>query len=100
VKYFGLGRRAASVALAISFCTGVGTPIAWSNDLDRPKDDTKAQEPPSTPQISDEETPPEVTIFGTTGIEVSSTDGRHRMHLWFRGQFRYSYPFDDAPTTA
>ena len=42
----------------------------------------------------DEETPPVVSILGKTGIAFASEDGRHSIHLWFRGQLRYSTPFD------
>ncbi len=54
---------------------------------------------PTTPatEIPDAEVP-RVGI-GKGGIEVSSPDGSYKMHLWFRAQIRYSYPFDDAPTT-
>jgi len=38
--------------------------------------------------------------MGNLGIDLSSSDGNYRLHLWLRGQFRYSYPFDDAPTTS
>jgi hypothetical protein len=49
---------------------------------------------------SDEEQPPKINVFDSTGIELKSSDSRYAMHLWFRGQFRYSYPFDDGLTTA
>lgn len=48
----------------------------------------------------DEELPPIKASLGRGGLDVSSADGRYRMHLWFRAQVRYSHPFDDAPTTA
>ena len=47
----------------------------------------------------DEETPPVVSILGKTGIAFASEDGRHSIHLWFRGQLRYSTPFDTPPLT-
>jgi phosphate-selective porin len=84
-----------SLLLAVVFLnTGASYPPLGQDD-----DKNRKTTPPST-QISDQETPPEVGVFGTTGIDVASSDGRYRLHLWFRGQFRYSYPFDDAPTTA
>ncbi len=47
----------------------------------------------------DEETPPAVSILGKTGIAFASEDGRHSIHLLFRGQLRYSTPFDTPPLT-
>lgn len=55
---------------------------------------------PPPAETLDEETPSITARMGSGGIDVSSADGRYRMHLWFRAHFRYSYPFDDAPTTA
>lgn len=43
--------------------------------------------------------PPVKTTLGNLGLDVSTPDGNYRIHLWFRGQMRYSYPFDDAPRT-
>jgi phosphate-selective porin len=77
-----------------------GKPMDGGQPPRSPKDRTKTNPPSSVSQISDEEKPPEDSVFGTTGIEVASADGRYRIHLWFRGQFRYTYPFDDASTTA
>jgi hypothetical protein len=63
----------------------------------KPNDQSTTQR--ETPVASDDEPPPQLNLFGGTGINLANTDGRCRMHLWFRGQFRYFYPFDDAPTT-
>jgi phosphate-selective porin len=63
-------------------------------------DDDDKQSAPTREQPPDEEAPPGVAVLGSTGLEASSPDGRYVMHLWFRGQFRYSYPFDADPTTA
>lgn len=48
----------------------------------------------------DEEAPPVNAVLGNLGLDVSTPDGNNRLHLWFRGQFRYSHPFDSDPTTA
>jgi hypothetical protein len=50
-------------------------------------------------QETEPEDSPVVKLFEPTGIEVASADGRYRFHLWFRGQFRYFYPFNSAPVT-
>lgn len=50
--------------------------------------------------VPDEEQPPLSSALGSLGLDIKTADGRYRMHLWFRGQFRYSYPFEDAPTSA
>jgi phosphate-selective porin len=63
-------------------------------------DDEDKQSAPPQEQPPDEETPPGVAVLGSTGLEASSPDGRYVMHLWFRGQFRYAYPFDADPTAA
>lgn len=46
--------------------------------------------------VLDEEQPP-VGPFGTTGLDFKSDDGGYRLHLWFRAQVRYSYPFNSDP---
>ncbi|NKB87036.1 MAG: porin [Acidobacteria bacterium] len=48
----------------------------------------------------DNDGPPLVTVQGVTGLAVESADGRFRMQLWLRGQFRASYPFAVDPHTA
>ncbi|MGH9462317.1 MAG: hypothetical protein ACRD1X_13940, partial [Vicinamibacteria bacterium] len=81
----------ASIPLFLLLTAGV---TAQSSD-----NDDKASAP-TQQQPSDEEGPPAVAVLGSTGLRASSADGRYVMNLWFRGQFRYAYPFDASPTTA
>jgi hypothetical protein len=48
-------------------------------------------------QTPDEESPPVTGILGPSGIDLKSGDGRYRLHLWFRGQLRFSTPFNADP---
>ncbi len=82
-------------ALAFS----VGSTLSLGHQLDPVKPNDQSTTQRETPVASGDEPPPQLNLFGGTGINLANTDGRCRMHLWFRGQFRYFYPFDDAPTT-
>lgn len=84
---------ALSVATLFFLLLAVGaSPQSSGDDEDSPE--------PTQERPPDEEVPPSTTVLGGPGIEVTSSDGRYLMHLWFRGQFRYSKPFDSDPITA
>jgi len=77
--------------------------IAPHVDAVQEQDGEKAQEPQSPTQpvrrAPDDEVPPISPIHGKTGLTFETSDGRYSTHVWFRGQFRYYYPFNLAPTT-
>ena len=80
-----LGRTTLALVIAALSCPAKGAPIDELQTAGTPQDPTKTAQPSPVSQISDEETPPQDSVFGTTGIEVGSADGRYRIHLWFRG---------------
>ena len=93
-----LSRFLSGALLALVACG----PMARAND-DPPAEtaasgeDAAATPPPAlTRSVLDEEQPP-IGPFGTTGLDFQSDDGRFRIHLWFRSQVRYSYPFNSDP---
>ena len=55
---------------------------------------------PPSPRAPDDEIPPVSPIHGKVGLVFETADGSYRNHTWFRGQFRYYYPFDRDPTTS
>lgn len=85
------------IVLSLSFASGA--PAMQEKE----HGDESTQESQSPPQpvrrIPDEEVPPVSPIHGKTGLIFQTEDGTYSTHLWFRAQFRYSYPFDLAPTT-
>jgi len=52
---------------------------------------------PQTTDDAEIEQPPGTSLQHVTGLTAESEDGNYSFHLWLRGQFRGSYPFDAAP---
>jgi len=78
--------------------TQVAKPTEESKEPATPQPDP-TPEPPK-PQVLDKEQPPVLKLFGTKGIDIGSPDGRYKLNLWFRGQLRYTYPYNDDPRSA
>lgn len=52
---------------------------------------------PRTTDDTEIERPPGTSLQHITGLTAESEDGNYSFHLWLRGQFRGSYPFEGAP---
>jgi len=88
----------AIAAAALAALTALGAPAVADEPPAVGEPPPTATPTPPPPDIPDAQRPPAVRLG--RGIGFESDDGRFAMSLWFRGQFRYSDPFDAAPTTA
>jgi phosphate-selective porin OprO/OprP len=87
-----------------------GTPVQESSSAEAAEPDSAdaavqeaSQEPELGPQTTDDteiEQPPGTSLQHITGLTAESEDGNYSFHLWLRGQFRGSYPFDAQPRQA